>query len=531
VSNGLTTNNNLRGQINFNKNWSNKNNITAMVAGEVGENKSSGSSNSYYGYNDKTLSYSQSIDYTTFFPQYIGGSTAQIPNGSSYFEGLVNRSVSLLGNVSYSYLDRYRIYGSARKDGANIFGTTTNNKWKPLWSIGTGWDVSKETFYHIQWMSLLRLRASYGYTGNAGTGLSAITTLLASSAGNSPYTQLPMSIINNPPNPDLRWEKVGIVNLGLDFSLFKDRISGSAEWYQKKTKDAIATAPIDPITGLQRLTYNYANLKGDGVDIVINSKNVTGTNFQWFTTLNFSHSKTIITKYYGGYVTTPINIDINPKEGGLAYALFSYKWMGLDPANGDPRGLLNGKVSKDYQAILSDSFQNQVFNGSRIPLYYGNLLNTFSFKGFSVSVNITYKFDYYFRKSALSYSGLYSGWTGHAEYAERWQKPGDEKWTNVPSMVYPGDGYRDLFYAGSEINVERGDNIRLENIRLGLPAWQNKSKGHFPIQSAQLSLIPANLNLFIWKASKSNLDPDYSGSAYVLPPAKVWAVALNVKFK
>lgn len=531
TSNGLTTTNNVRGQLNFNKNFSNKHSVTALLAAEAGENKSSANSNTYYGYNNDVLSYSRTIDYSTFFPQFLGGGTAQIPQGSNYTEGLVSRTASLLANVSYSYLDRYRIYASARKDGANIFGTSTNNKWKPLWSIGAGWDLSKEQFFSVNWMSLLRLRASYGYIGNSSNKLSAITTLANLNAGNSPFTQLPMFVVNNPANPNLRWEKVGIKNLGIDFSLLKDRISGSFEWYQKISKDVLANAPIDPITGLRTLTYNYANLKGRGIEIVLNSKNITGKNFQWNTTLNFSHVKTIITKYYGGYVTTPVSYDINPREGGLAYAIYSYKWMGLDPATGDPQGSLNGHISKDYQSIFVDSFQNQVFNGSAIPLYYGNLLNTFSFKGFSISANITYRFDYYFRKSALGYSGLYNGWAGHVEYANRWKQPGDEKWTNVPSMNYPADGNRDLFYANSEVNVERGDNIRLENIRLGIPAWQNKSAGSFPIRSVQLSVIPANLNLFIWKASKSGLDPDYSGSAYVLPPPKVWAVALNVNFK
>jgi len=532
-SNISTRTYNVRGQLNFNKTWNGKHSVTALVAGEVGENKSSIGTNRLYGYNNDVLSYATTIDYNTLFPLFIGGGSARIQNLNTYTEGILTRTVDVLANASYSYLSRYNLYTSVRKDGANIFGTSTNNKWKPLWSIGASWDISKESFYRIAPVPSLKIRVSYGYTGNANNSLSALTTLSSISAayGNSPYTQLPMSAVLNPPNPNLRWEKNQIFNTAVDFALIKNRLNGTIEWYHKLSKDVIAQAPIDPTTGFSSLTYNYADLKGSGIDITLNSRNISSRDFEWSSTLNFSHNKTIVSKYYGGAVQTPVDYGINPREGELAYGIYSYKWMGLDPQTGDPQGFLGKAASKNYTAILQDSVQNQVFNGSSVPLYFGNLLNTFSFKGFSVSFNITYRFDYYFRKSAISYSALFKGWTGNIEYNKRWQAPGDELYTNVPSMSYPANENRDAFYAGSEVNVERGDNIRLENIRFQLPTWENKKLSGFPVKSAQLSFIPANLNLFIWKASKSGLDPDYSGNAYLLPPAKVWAVALQVNFK
>jgi len=529
LSNSETKTKNIRGQVNFNKNWAGKHNVSGMIAGEAGENESSSYASQFYGYNDDVLSYSTNIDYNTFFPQFVGGGAAQIPSRNTYEEGILSRTVAFLANASYSYLGRYGFYASARKDGANIFGVNTNNKWKPLWSAGASWDISKETFYHISWLPDLKLRASYGYTGNASITIPAVTTLAG--FGNSQYTQFPMSYIGSPPNPDLRWEKVSTLNLGVDFSVIKNRLSGSIEWYRKISKDVISQAPIDPTTGIRSLTFNYANLKGSGVDISLSSKNVNGKSFQWTSTLNFSYAKTIVTEYYGGFMETPISDGINPKKGQDAFGVYSYRWMGLDPATGDPQGYLNKQISKDYNAIFADSFQNQVFHGSSIPLYYGNLINTFSHKGFSISFNITYKFAYYFRKSVLNYNALFTGWNGHIDYSKRWQQPGDELWTSVPSMTYPTDGRRDNFYAGSEINVERGDHIRLENIRIDFPSWENKKANRFPVRNIQFSFIPANLNLFIWKASKSDFDPDYTGFSFKLPPARVWAVALNVKFK
>jgi TonB-linked SusC/RagA family outer membrane protein len=533
TSNSSARTYNIRGQLNFNKAWHRKHSITALIAGEAGENKSSAGTNYLYGYNNDVLGYATTIDYSTLFPQFLGGGSARIPNQNTYSEGIVTRTVDVLANASYSYLNRYSIYASVRKDGANIFGTSTNNKWKPLWSAGASWDLSKESFYHVSQVPSLKIRASYGYTGNVNNRLSALTTLSSLTAlyGNSPYTQLPMSSVVNPPNPSLRWENIQIFNAAIDFALLNNRLTGTIEWYRKVSKDVIAQAPIDPTTGFASLPYNYANLEGKGIDITLNSRNISSGHFEWSSLLNFSHNKSIVTRYYGGAFQTPVGYGINPVVGQVAFGMYSYKWMGLDPQTGDPLGLLGKQVSKNYAAIINDSVQNQAFNGSNIPLYYGNLLNTFSFKGFSVSFNITYKFDYYFRRSAIRYSTLFKGWNGNLEYSKRWQAPGDELYTNVPSMNYPADETRDLFYANSEATVEKGDNIRLENIRLQLPTWENKRVSRFPVKSAQLSVIPANLNLFIWKASKSGLDPDYSGSSYQLPPAKVWTVALLVNFK
>ncbi|HEX2628195.1 MAG TPA: SusC/RagA family TonB-linked outer membrane protein, partial [Chitinophagaceae bacterium] len=375
TKNTLTTTYNVRGQLNFNRSWNRVHTVSALVAAEMGENKSSGEGARLYGYDKEGLTYATTIDYNTQFPQFLGGGTARIANANEHVEGIITRSINMLANASYSYLGRYTLYVSARKDGANIFGTNTNNKWSPLWSIGTGWDISKEKFYSLSWMSSLKLRASYGYTGNASNEISAVTTLrILNTGGISPYTLTPMSFVASPPNPDLRWEKIGMLNVGVDFALAGKRLSGSIEWYRKVSKDVIASAPVDPTTGMPARTFNYANLEGHGIDITLNSINIDTKKFQWTSSLNFSHNKTIVTKYFGGFVSTTLEHAINPKEGALAFGIYSYKWMGLDPLTGDPRGYLNKQISTDYRAIINDSSENQVFNGSGIPLYYGNLL-------------------------------------------------------------------------------------------------------------------------------------------------------------
>jgi len=521
----------FRGQLTFIKSFSGIHHFNALVAAEMSDNKNTSSSVRFYGYDDEISTYATTLDYLTSYPLFTGGS-ARIPNPNYTGDGMNrNRTASFLGNLSYTYLDRYTFYASARRDGSNLFGVKTNNKWKPLWSVGASWDITKESFFRSEFISNLKLRSSYGYTGNSNNTIPAMTTF--GYIDINPYTNLPYAQLNQLPNPDLRWEEVGIVNFGLDFSVLKNRISGSFEWFTKKSKDVIAPFPIDPTSGNINFDFvnkNAANLRTRGFDFSLMSTNLVGK-FSWNTAFNFSYAKTIVTKYFQnqqlGIPAQPPSIGINPIEGQIAWGLYSYKWGGLDPATGNPQGYLNKGLSTDYIKILNDSLINHVFHGSTVPLYFGNLMNNFSYKGFALSFNITYRFDYYYMKNSLSYSSLYT-WAlaGSNEYAERWKQPGDEKNTNVPSISYPANQNRDKFYAQSEINVRRGDNIRLTDLRASY-SW-NGVKKWLPIKGIQVYCYLNNLNWMIWKASDLKTDPDFGINA--IPPSKSGAVGVNFNF-
>lgn len=536
LSNDVASSQNFRGQLNFNKSWNSKNNLTALIATEISQyNNPTNNQNALYGYNSLTGSYQTNIDYSTQFPIYGNNQGLRtIPNGTTYSEGAVNRFVSLIANGAYTYGDRYSIYASARRDGSNVFGGNTNAKWKPLWSTGLSWNISKEQFYAISWMPYLRLRASYGYTGNVSNLTSGLPIITYQQT--QPPTNLPRAQANGAPNPDLRWEQVATTNLGLDFGLFKNRLSGNLEWYYKKSTDLITTVPFDPTTGVDNFLVNAASLKGNGFEINLNSTNITGP-FVWQTNFKLSYAQSIVTKVYnGGFKASDfIEYNLNPAVGKPLYGIASYRWAGLDPANGNPRGILDGKVSTDYTAIFNDNVNNQRFFGSAVPLYYGNIMNTLSWKRVSLSFNITYRLDFYYRKPALNYSSLFNSWQGLSDYEQRWQKPGDEKITNVPSMIYPVPAevaQRDQFYQGAEINVLRGDNLRLQDARLSYDIPRINRK--WPFKSFQVFIYANNLNLILWKAAKSDYDPDYTGGigdpTAAIPPSKTFTGGVNVSF-
>ncbi|MBN8721140.1 MAG: SusC/RagA family TonB-linked outer membrane protein [Sediminibacterium magnilacihabitans] len=521
---------NARAQFNVNKIWNAKHAFTALVAGEISESKSTQNSSQFYGYNDATGVYQSDIDYLNFYPIYGTPDMATVPQGDIYTDGPFNRIVSVLANASYTYNNRYTFYASARRDGSNVFGVNTNNRWKPLWSIGASWDFSKEPFYSISWMPSLRLRASYGYMGNVNNFLSGLPTILYS--GTATFTNLPQAQIQNAPNPNLKWEQVRTINFGLDFSMLNSRLSGSLELFNKKSTDLISQLPFAPTSGLTAYTVNAASMKGKGFELQLHSKNTTGA-IKWETNFGLSYAKMIVTKLYnGGYKASDfIAYNINPAVGKVAFGLSSYRWAGLDPVTGDPQGYLNKQVSKDYAAIFNDSIQNQVFHGSAIPLYSGYIGNAVTWKNFTLSANITYRLAYYFRKPTITYYELFGLTNLSADYEQRWQKPGDERTTNVPSMVYPGNSNRDVFYAGSEINVLRADNIRLQDIRLQYN-WAPSRTTKMPFNSIQLFAYVNNLNLILWKANKSGWDPDFSGGAnpFAAPIPVTWTGGININF-
>ncbi|OQP55889.1 hypothetical protein A4H97_20065 [Niastella yeongjuensis] len=517
---------NVRAQLNFNKRFGGRHNLSGMLATDRSETKASGNVSRYYNYNKENGSYKSAIDYLTVFPLSTFGNQ-QIPP-IMLVPGTNNRFVSFLGNASYSYNDRYNLYASARKEGSNVFGVNTNKKWKPLWSAGASWDLSKENFYHISWMPNMRVKFSYGYTGSPGTASGLPTIIYGRPAD---YTNLPSASPNDPPNPDLRWEKIRTINTGVDFGLFNNRVTGTIDVFQKRATDLIAPTFLAPSTGVNLYTINVASLKGNGYELNVTSKNFTG-DFTWQTHFGLSYSKTIVEKLFVNNPATSyfVGYGLNAVEGKVAYGLGSYKWEGLDPATGDPRGRLGKEISTNYTAIFNDSIQNQVFHGSAQPLYSGFIGNSFSWKNLTFSANITYRLQFYFRKPTISYSDLANNWNGHADYGLRWQKPGDEMSTTVPSFTYPTNTNRDLFYKNSEINVLRGDNVRLQDVRLQY-VWNENKKKHLPFKSLNVFVYVNNINVILWRKNDSDLDPDFVGGAFFMTPTPVsWTGGININF-
>jgi TonB-linked SusC/RagA family outer membrane protein len=533
-SNSVIKSQNIRGQLNYTKSWD-VHAISAIGGSEIREVVSSQQDFRYYGYNKDPLTYGL-VDYKNSYRTRVPNSLQTIPNPPSIAGTATYRFVSIYSNASYTYRQKYSLYGSVRRDAANVFGVNTNDKWKPLWSTGISWDLSKENFYKINKLSYLKFKVTYGFSGNVDASR---TPLPVSSSGlTSPNTGFPAQRIGVPNNPLLRWEKTGQLNFGMDFSLIKQVLSGSVEYYSKKSSDLYGEASYDYTTygRTNTVTKNVANMKATGLDIVLRSKNLD-KQFKWTTTLFYSYNTSKTTAYFSKASQTIYSLlggggIITPVVGYPLYAIAAYKWGGLN-SSGDPQGFLNKQLSTDYNSISNLSRDSGLSSGSMVykgpanPTNFGSMINELNWKGFYFSFNISYRFGYYFRRTAFSSDALINGGSTTSDYANRWQVPGDETITNVPALVYtnyPQFSSRDVFYRNSEINVLRADHIRLQYLNLAYCIY-NKI-GKLAIEQIQVYANVANLGI-LWRANKENLDPDYPSS---MPMPKSYTIGLRASF-
>lgn len=502
--------NSIRGQLNYNRTWDADNVVTAIAGAELRSINTVLSTHRTYGY-DESSKTGSSVDYQTSFPLYYAPSFSKIPNldaGNS----TTDHYISYYSNASYTWRQRYILSASARKDESNIFGVKTNQKGVPLWSLGVGWKISREKFYGAAgWLPYLRLRITDGYNGNVDRSVSAFTTMLAN--GQNLYGAATGAIIN-PPNPSLRWEKNNIINIGIDFAARNNIVSGSIEYYNRKGRDLIGYSQLDPTTGTNGIIKNNsAGMTGHGVDIILNTKNLRGA-LKWNSNILFSNSIDKVTSYSvtQSAITAYYNPGLfNPLPGKPLYAVYALKWAGLD-TSGNPQGVLNGAASTNYSALLgSTNFNDLVYKGAVNPTFFGSLRNTFIWKQVEFSFNITWKAGYYFRRNSISYFDLFNGAsTGNPDYDKRWRKAGDEKMTNVPSIptqLFPVDASRDNFYKYSEVLVERGDHIRLQDIQLSYNLKKEQAQ-KLHLQMVQFYAYANNIGL-LWTANSKGTDPDY----------------------
>lgn len=518
-----------RAQLDYEKSWNDNWSLNLLGGAEVKSLEANNLTGRYYGFNPEFYS-SQSVDYTGLYSTYYyPESASRIPNRETQSLS-TDRFTSLFANGSVGYQNRYLLTLSARKDASNLFGVAANQKAVPLWSAGLGWTLSEEAFYHWAAMPYVRLRLSYGYNGNVDRSLSAYTT--ARTVTSNPVTQIPYAQIVNPPNENLRWERIRISNVGIDFESKSGRISGTLEGYRKEGIDLIGVTPYAPSTGIRTFTGNNASTLTTGYDLTLESQNLSGK-WSWETVFLLSGVKEEV-KSYENEVTVQnlLNNGISgqggtyfPVVGKPLFSVYSLPWTGLNPDTGAPVGVLDGEPSEDYRAIINTATQESIlYHGPARPTLFGSLRNSFAYKGLSLSLNISYRFGYFFRRTSVEYLTILQGMGGHSDYALRWQKPGDEGSTHVPSSPSSMDAFRDQFYRNSSVLVEKGDHIRLQDIRLGYRF--SKSHGWTKAFRNAEAFLYANNLAMIWKSTDTDWDPDFG----TYRPLKSIAVGVNLDF-
>ncbi|MGG5902303.1 SusC/RagA family TonB-linked outer membrane protein [Sphingobacterium daejeonense] len=516
---------NFRLQADYNRSFG-RHEITGLLGAEVREEKSGSKQNRIYGLNETNLSVSV-VDFTRQYPNVVNGSLSFIPDGLS-LTSTNTRFLSAFGNAAYTYDNRYTLSGSLRRDATNLFGLRVRDKWNLLWSMGASWNLSNERFFDVRQIDHLKLRATYGFSGNIDPAMSSVSTIVYTSTND--HNNMPFARFKTYYNPELRWESVATTNLGVDVGMLGNRLNIVAEYFRKKADDLFGLEVMDPTAGVgSTVLKNVASLRTDGFDLTVTSRNLKGGTFWWDTDLNISYSLDKVEEYY---LDQDLARDfINERsiagiEGKPVYSLFSFQWGGLDAENGNPIGFYQGENSTSYSDIYNRSIiDDLIFHGSVLPVWSGSLGNSFGYKNLTLDMRFVYKLGHYFRRNSIQYSNLFSSGVGHPDYALRWQKPGDEAITDVPSMVYPAVSARNNFYAASSTLVERADHIRLQYINL---SYRMDSSDIRWLGDYRLSIFLNMDNVgIIWRANKHGIDPDFYSNR-IPPPSRVFSFGLKI---
>lgn len=531
LGNGQGKSYNLRGQIMVNKNWEDRHQLNVLIGNEIRESYSKSSGELRYGY-DKSINafrvVNPSFGYKDMYgvTQSIGATTKPVTESTT-------RALSYYANGSYTFDNKYTISGSARFDDYNLLGVERRKRAIPLWSGGLKWNLGKEELLsNVTWIDQLSARFTYGFSGNAPQGYAPVTTI--SLLGSDFYSNYPYALIDKPAVANLGWEKTRMINWGLDFTLFKNRVFGSAEYYKKHSTDIIWQLPINGTYGFTSTSFNTANLEGHGVDLGINVVPVLTKNWRWTATINMSYNTNIIKDVRFERPTTYFAPEMLYSGYPTDY-LFTYAWAGLD--NNGQALIYNGKDRTKKYSVMEYPYENvRVYSGRTTSPWFGSFSHSVQYKGFDLNVQFQCAFGGVFLKPSLQDLGfsnnLFVGRNG--DLANRWRKPGDEAFTNVPGLTFgPNTSFytSSARYRESDLLVRSRSNIKLQQVMLSytVPTVLVSRAG---LKSVTVSALARNLGM-IWVANKEKLDPDYlyvTGSNYQLPPFTNYSFRVALSF-
>jgi len=352
--------------------------------------------NNYFTYNtgfgktklDLTagMSYQQSQQKTNFIEgqDFPSDAYRQIASAARKTDGSSTESnfrfLSYFARANVKLSDKYLVGVSVRTDGSSRFGKESRYGFFPAASLG--WIVSEEGFLsNNKAISFLKVRASYGRTGNAEIGNFPQLGLFA---GDAAYNGAPGQRPSQLGNPNLSWETTDQFDAGLDFGLFNDRLTGEIDFYSKNTTGLLLNVNVPGSTGFSTQTRNVGKLSNQGIEIVLNTDVVRGA-FRWKTSLNFAANKNEITDLQGQVIEAGLNNMSRAVEGQPLGTYFTAEYAGVDPANGDALWYKNA-TEGNRETTKTYSQATRVVVGSPLPDWIGGVTNTFSYKGFELSV-------------------------------------------------------------------------------------------------------------------------------------------------
>lgn len=439
---------------------------------------------------------------------------------------------------SYSYGSLFSLSANTRFDASNKFGSRSNEKFLPVWSASGMLNLKSLLLRQYDAVSDLRLRTSFGKTGNMVDNQTP--NLLLRQESLDTYYGENVAKVDALPNPYLRWEQTDQWNVGVDASLFDYRLTVGVDAYYKHTKDAFDNTLVSPFNGVENYVMNGSDITNSGFSINLSAYLLKTRDWSWLVSANYSVVyNSINTKTANKYKIEKYLNGTAIMDGKSIGTFYSYNFIGLDPQNGLP--LFDDY--RDRQHLLEGQPLDRIMervgvvSGSREPNFAGSFYSTLRYQQWSLSASFNYALGNKIRKFAL-YKDVLDGVSSEnnvrKEFTHRWRKPGDERHTQLPSLISPSDpafgenryhwsaatpaatqgfeAFADnywMMYDNSNARVVSGSYLRLSNLALRYQFSRKQLKG---LPFSNLAFDAAMTNVFTLKSSAlEGQDPTQSG--------------------
>ncbi len=474
-----------------------------------------------YSFERKNIasSFIRAQDYADASLQYIN-SASTIASASS---GTSNEGIrSLFSRINYNLKDKYIVSLTGRLDGSSRFSEKNRNGFFP--AVSAAWRLGAEDFFRSNVVSELKIRGSYGLTGNDDIP----PFLYAELYGNTTYGGKPAVYPSNIPNPDLKWESTAQTNVGVDLGLFKDRVYLNFDVYRKLTKDLLLSRPLPLSSGFSTITENIGEVENKGFEIGLNTENLSGRKLEWTTRLNFSLNRNKVVKLYNNQPIDDLGRGSNRIEVGQPIGIFySYEWLGVDPSTGDvvyADKNFDGQITSDDRTKIGDPHPDFIYA----------FTNTFKYNRFDLTIFFQgSQGNDIMNGSRLYLESLQGGDNQLADINRRWKNVGDitdiPRATNDPVAAASNKRLSSRF-------LEDGSYLRLKNLTFGYN-FNTKNVMRGKISSLRVYFTGQNLLTF---TNYKGLDPEvnYVGDDnarlgtdfFTYPQARSFSFGLNAGF-
>ncbi|MFD2592260.1 SusC/RagA family TonB-linked outer membrane protein [Aquimarina hainanensis] len=437
------------------------------------------------------------------------------------------------GRVNYDYKGKYLIEGSYRRDGFSRFGE--NQRFGNFFSVATGWIVSEESFLQeVDEINLLKLRASYGTTGNDRIGGSFPSLGLF---GDFNYNGNGGLAPVQPSNPDLTFEKSATLDLGLELGVFNNSISLNLNYFVKETTNLLLPVPVTQITGFNAINQNAGELENKGWEIGLNTRNINTKNFSWNTDFNISFIDTKVKSLPGAALSNEGRFIEGSNaqraiEGLSTNNFYLVRYHGVNPDTGEAEFL-----DKEGNVTTTPNFtDDRVVVGDALPDFYGGITNTFKYKNFDLNflMSFTYGNDIFLRGlQFLEAPSAVGSFNQSLNVLNYWRQPGDN--ADFPRL---GSATEANLRQNSTRQLKDGSFLRMRNLTFGYTFPKNLFKKSV---FNKIRVYATANNLFVLKGEKdfdgfdpevtNNIAPLQQGETFfTAPQARQFLIGTRITF-